>query len=393
MRTLLIRFALICFALTASVGLPAAAQNLRDYMLMDVCVDGSGSAIAGSPLTCSQRRDLQPGEALTYSAGDYPRVDDKRCFAKEGYLRRYSFQWRPEGVDLPSEGLLALVVDRGGREFERCEAGCVCKGPVDDARFETWESTSDRVTLATITQGFGFLFGYYDPTHGLTLALGSSCRETSSRSLEGLSPTWVVSGVQLPTARRWQVGDFENHTPLHSMREPECGRFRTSFIAWTLDEFGFGPSGQLRLNALVSEKYSGSGGGSPGDARQVERTYWTRELGLARWEKWDRADNVRRDGKDVLEKARLIRRQGVCGRPYGPATRVSDRLRYEALRDDDEVYAREQTHRDEHGKTVRTTWYMVDCDDWTNVRARAPHKPDEIFSKGSTFTEMRKALR
>jgi hypothetical protein len=267
---------------------------------------------------------------------------------------------------------LLTVVDKGGASYEKCEAGCQCRGPADGSRFSNWDERGDRVSFFTMDTEYAFLFAYYDGTHGTTLALGSGC-SAAGRGFQRIGPSWVISGARVPARGEWDSGVFRNHKAFKEMPAPTaCGPTRSSFVAWTRGLFPFGPEANVRLEAIVSDKYANAGDAHPGAARQVERTYWTREFGITRWEKWDRADLERRDGMDVAEKARTIYRQGVCGRPYGPPARVTANLRYAGVVEVDGLYKREQVHQDAAGKPVRNTWYMVDCSDWTRYGSQDP---------------------
>src|SRR5262249_46498266 len=99
-------------------------------------------------------------------------------------------------------------------------------------------------------------------------------------------------------------------------------------------------------------------------AEQVERTYWTEEFGISRWEKWARDDWINaRSGKSARELAEALFRSGDCGNPYVVPATISAHLaiRPVAIRG---VYA---SALDQPGLTGAHTWYMTLCADYTNI--------------------------
>jgi hypothetical protein len=121
---------------------------------------------------------------------------------------------------------------------------------------------------------------------------------------------------------------------------------------------------------VVSHHYaqSGAGGASPGKAQQVERTYWTREFGLTRWEKWAREDWVHpRSGGAAPKLAAQLFARGRCGQPYSLPANLTPRMRAEKLTGDGvwrQVVSDPRTGE-------RHAWLMTLCEDYTNI-ARTP---------------------
>jgi hypothetical protein len=91
------------------------------------------------------------------------------------------------------------------------------------------------------------------------------------------------------------------------------------------------------LEALVSEHF---GGADPAAADHLERFYFTRELGLTRWERWEQLGASRRP--DLEARARRFADTGRCD-PRPPPPERAER------------------------------WRLVDCREWTTiVPAAAP---------------------
>ena len=52
---------------------PAKADTIQDYLIQQVCTDGTGMVTSEDPVTCPTRaRKLQPGELLPYHKWDMP---------------------------------------------------------------------------------------------------------------------------------------------------------------------------------------------------------------------------------------------------------------------------------------------------------------------------------
>jgi hypothetical protein len=105
---------------------------------------------------------------------------------------------------------------------------------------------------------------------------------------------------------------------------------------------------------------------SPGNTMQMEQTYWTREFGLSRWEKWAREDWVHpRSGRSAPDLARELRQRGRCGAPAGGRFDISPRTRFTDAPGHDDVYARSIV---DPATGERQLWLMTLCEDYTNVR-------------------------
>jgi hypothetical protein len=96
----------------------------------------------------------------------------------------------------------------------------------------------------------------------------------------------------------------------------------------------------------------------------MERSYWTKEFGFTRWEKWARDDWIHpRSGKKVEDLAPIIVAKGACGKPYSMPASVSPTLGFDPVTDDGSY---SQIVRDpKTGETHR--WYVSICEDYTNV--------------------------
>ena len=220
----------LCLFGTLSGAPTAQAQPgpaVRDYLVMDVCVDGRDRPIGGSPLSCERHRDLRPGEAIDYAPADYPEADDQRCFARAGYVRRYTFPLAADRSKTSQEVLLSAV-DRGGRGYQGCDSSCKCQEPVKDARFGQWDAAHDGISVLTHNSQLAWIMASkaQDRT---SYFLGESCASPKARGIERFSPTWVLSRARLPATGEWDHGIFRSKLSVNALPSAaECQGHRSA---------------------------------------------------------------------------------------------------------------------------------------------------------------------
>ena len=115
---------------------------------------------------------------------------------------------------------------------------------------------------------------------------------------------------------------------------------------------------------------------------QVERTYWTREFGLTRWEKWARMDwRHIRSGEAAPELAKRVRASGRCSSP--PRTKIIFNQNFSIHPRENSDFFLEQIEMRE--KPPETRWVMTLCEDYTNVVRENPpsglatHQPPQAY--------------
>jgi hypothetical protein len=370
---------------------PDSANPLRDFMVMDVCVDAQGRPVAGLPTQCTKHRDAQSGEALPYHAAEWPAADDRRCFVQAGASRRYSLPLTTIDGAGGAHEVLMSVVDHGGSDFTACSSGCDCRGPAKPAHFGAWDGDKDGVSLLSYDSRNAHILAS-KAQDKVSFFMGPACSDPAAQGLDRFGDSWVIAGRVLPALDSWQSGVFQSRLSVNVVPTPDaCTPLRSGFIAWTRTQFDFGPASQLRLEALVSEKYANAADASPGSAEQMERAYWSRELGISRWEKWERADHVRDDAQTPAAQALRVRQRNACGKPFGSDAAVTPRLAYEAVRDDG-GWRRDVVQSLADGSTRRDSWYLVDCADWTQLQPQEAFDPASVWNLQSLGTILQ-ALR
>lgn len=343
------RLCVIAFIAIANCN-AAEAEGLgriSDFMTMDVCVDASGRqtlAIPGSR-DCEKHRDVMPGELPSYKLQNFP-PRDGRCSA--GLIGK---------LNVPvTKGANTRIISSTMRQKD-------CDG-LDQ------EPDIDRsgASIQWYDQAFGFIMGSYSPVSLSSFESDRCLRDAASsqRFFRG----WVIGPADVPALGASGFGTFPSKLKQGSASNAMggcAGRYNRALTTWVATDFKYKSGRQFA--SLVSSHYSrGSASGkNPGDAMQVEGTYWTREFGLSRWEKWAREDWVHpRSKKTSLALARALFASGRCS----PLTMNSVNFNAEMQVTD------EEDSLDVYSKTIRNPltgeahlWYMTLCEDYTNVVA------------------------
>lgn len=343
-----------CGLLGSEAALAASNSGpISDFMMMNVCVskDGTvqGGAIPGAS-DCQGERDIRPGEQPPYIMQNFTRTG-ANC-ADGGVTK----------VNLPfSMGNNTRIVST------TFKAGC--GGP--KAATDIDDAESNGLSIQWYDEGYGFLMGSYSPV-ALSTFESSLCNEsagTSRRFFRG----WVIAPTLVPAKGKAGYGVFpsklHNGDPKDSFGA--CAtRYNRGLTTWAVDDFTY--KSERRLLTILSSHYSRSSekGTAPGKAMQVEQTFWTREFGLSRWEKWAREDWVHpRSGKSAVELAKRLVASGRCSRPQVDSIDYSANLQVSALLPAQDTYSRVLT---DPVSGEKQTWVMTLCEDYTNTSAASP---------------------
>jgi hypothetical protein len=305
--------AILCAAVSADSSSPTPSDftgtpaTLRDLMIQNVCLDGAGVVVAdvspidGSP-RCVGQRDLQAGEALPYHKHDHPGPADA-AGTPTGYQRHDSFPVDTAG--------LGTVVEHS---FDF--------GAGEGRRFGVFDRPSDGGDIAVLAPGRVSIGATEDGGSGFLLWVGEC---NGALPAEALSHSWLVAEY-----------DPARPAPLRGETVARLGRARTggeacpaSFVGaytdWTVRPVRYraapGQGTPIELTTLVSEHYSNA---RRDEADQVERFYFTRELGGTRWESWgNRNGNAQYSPAAVAEAAARFAASGRCSPAEPPAGAIS----------------------------------------------------------------------
>jgi len=287
---------LICISLAAAVFAAAApadepplvgsSATVRDFMIQNVCINGSGAVLEGvSPIDadrrCVTQRDLKPGERLPYHKHDHPAATGGHGPLR-GYQRHDSFPVETAQFGVVVEHSFDFG-EGGGRQFGVFDVG---RGDGGDITL----LTSPAVSFAATEDGGG----------GFQLFVGRECRDRVGAA--ALTASWIIA---LPDPNRPLEGEtVARLNDLKEGRQSSCpSRLNAAFTRWYTASVRYrtaeGQGAPVTLMTLISEHY---GGDDPESADHVERFYFTRELGSTRWERWQNLSYSRDFSADQVMK-------------------------------------------------------------------------------------------
>lgn len=279
---------------------PAHWETVYDFMVQDVCVDAAGAIIlAVTPLDgtvrCPLRRNLQAGELLPYRKHDWPREGDRKN--PRGYQR---------SDNIPVRMRLYGTAVIQSRKFLR-------SGREDGDIY----LFSDRSVAIGLTE---------DGTGGIQFFYGPEClsRSAPARILN----SWIVVDRSFSLVEPGSTLARLTKYPLL------CLALSNAFTRWNMKTIEFRTSaGPRSLATLVSDHFDGS---EAETANHLERFYYTRELGLLRWERWENPGGRLDDENPMVKKAGNLAASKRCD----PIAEMP---------------------------SGKHPWLMIDCRQWTNL--------------------------
>ncbi|MDO7836019.1 hypothetical protein Q4610_13280 [Sphingobium sp. HBC34] len=328
-----------------------ASRSMLDFMTMDVCVDAGDRAIPGlipGDGRCGKRRNIRAGETPPYTLHNfgYPGTP---C-GTTGTIDKTNMPVTRDGVTR----IVSTTIRR---------PGCSTRAAAADLGGDP--TAQDGASIQWADDRYGFIMGSYSPV-SLSAFQSSLCRD-NPRSSRRFFRSWVIAPSPLPAAGDAGVGLFDGAMAKGASRTMmgSCPiRFRKALTTWTVQPFLF--KSDRRMMAVVSSHFAQTApdGLSPGNAMQMERTYWTAEFGISRWEKWTREDFSRKDGKDVATLAAQLVARGRCSAPDIAPVTYSPALQESGVRDAN-AYIRVLTNP---RTGERHRWMMTLCEDYSNAR-------------------------
>jgi hypothetical protein len=335
-------------------------ESIADFMVMDVCVDAHDQIVPGmTPVDsgCLHRRKIRAGEPVPYHMHNFPPAGAP-CKLRLGTLSKESVPverngttrftiYYDKGVDHSCPGVKPSEPEFG--RLDPTESGSVLWFDKD---YSFWLGSWSMVSAATFKSPLC--------TPGVT-----SSRQFYRGRI--LAPTKVPT--QFGVAG---FGVFESKLVPGSpgATVTQCPRdYNAHITTWVRDHYTF-KSG-MKLDTIVTSHYTKADGSGTalGDAMQMERSYWTKEFGFTRWEKWARDDWVHpRSGKSVKDLAAVLFAKGDCSKPYQMPADVSPGMQFDKVSEDGSY---SQVVRDPRtGEQHR--WYISICEDYTNIVTDPP---------------------
>ncbi|TCR92117.1 hypothetical protein [Rhizobium sp. BK376] len=355
-----IRLLISAIALTVGLlpSLHAQAQgrlgDIYDFMVMDVCVKPGGATLASAipgDRDCGQHRNTEPGEMPPYILGNFPSPGSD---CRQGTIAK---------LNLPVTRLSTTRIVSSSLKGRSAD----CRGPDANA--------SGGASIQWRDNGYGFIMGSYSPV-ALSVYESSNCLRHSDSS-ERFFRGWVIAPTPVPAVGTTGYGVFESAllTGAASSHMGACSpKYRRALTTWTVAPFAY-KSGRDFVS-IVSSHFAQVAGDekSPGESRQMEQTYWTREFGLTRWEKWAREDWINpRSHQGALELAQALYARGRCSQPFDRNLNFNSEMQISSSATGaGKIYAR----------TIRNpisgeqhVWVMTLCEDYTNVMPNSNTSP------------------
>jgi hypothetical protein len=262
----------VSFALIAALALPgdlifarpawasaSLSAELMDYLVQDVCVDPKGTPIASDPASCDRRRNLRPGEPQLYIMTDYDR--------KTGATFQASSSLPVRGTD---GHVMVLLVKS-------------LEGSFSPNYHFSFLAARDAFDLIDVSHSaYASIVRTFD---GRCLDQVFS-RNGSRKNLVDRSGGWVLFPLH-PAPSAWSRTQWLKLTTWRMQLSPKKGvcadNHAAGITSWTSPARYTFESGKT-LTAIRSDHFAAA------NLRQsensLERTYFTREYGLTRWEAW-----------------------------------------------------------------------------------------------------------
>ncbi len=316
-------------AAQAQAGPSAAWRTAWDFLVESVCVDARNHVLVGvspldGPARCVRQRKLGFGELLPYRRRDWADLNDRGRFP-DGYQQSDSV---PVLTTLGPAVVQATDFGDPPRQFGQFETG-------DGGQVVFF--TPDSASIGLTEDGAG----------GLQFFIGSHCTPVDA---------WVLVDNGFATQPAGQT------VARITRRQTACpDRLGYAFTRWSIQPVTFrykagGKPGQVALSTLVSDHF---GGHSVDAAGNLERMYFTRELGYTRWERWQNLSRQDRPGDRRLAAS---------------------------------MAANERCAPEVGSPSTESNWVMVDCREWTQmVPPLAPggDRPDFWLDRLRGYAETR----
>lgn len=349
-KTFLLRSVVALMTSMAASMATAQSQGfgpIADFMTMDVCTGPDGKAVSGVPgeKDCRRHRDIAPGETPPYTLQNFP-APASGCAA--GPVSK---------INVPVSRFHETRIVSSTLRQVPCSAA---------ASEEDDELERNGASIQWHDDEYGFIMGSYSPVSlsSFESDLCAANRQSSRRFFRG----WVIGPADVPALGATGYGVFQTKLQkgAASANMGACAlRYSRALTTWAVEKVSY-TSGRALVSVISSHYSRGAPDGqSPGEAMQMEQTFWTREFGLSRWEKWAREDWVHpRSGKSAADLAKQLVAAGRCSPPLHSPVAFTPAMQISGTDDGAAVYRRVVSNPltgEQHA------WVMTLCEDYTNV--------------------------
>lgn len=316
-------------AARAQDAAPPAWREAWDFLVENVCVDARDRPLVGvspldGPARCTRRRKLEVGELLPYRRRDWSDLADRAKYP-DGYQQSDSV---PVRTTMGPAVVQATDFGDTPRRFGQFEPG-------------------DGGQVVFFTAGSASIGLTEDGGAGLQFFIGPGCTPLDA---------WVIVDSSFPAR---PAGEMVARITRRRTACPD--RLGYAFTRWSVQPVTFryragGTIGRVTLTTLVTDHFGGS---TVDRANNLERMYFTHELGYTRWERWQNLS--RQDNATERQHAAAMAANDRCAPELGPPA-------------------------------TSTQWVLVDCREWTQmVPPLAPggDRPDFWLDRLRDYPETR----
>ncbi len=345
-------FLVLTFLALVSASQPAlalSASEAQDFLVQNVCVDDSNRALIGvapGDPRCTRQRDIRQSDRIPYHLVARSQAEPD-CSSRRVFRDNLPFE---RNGTIRAVG--AVTIDRHP---------CAKTDPYIPA----------YLSVRAIDDAYMFIMGTWTRTKdGGRYGGGVTpfCN-TDPNSSERYFRNWVLAKYSDLIADNVGYYVAEKKGAFTGLSRPgdACpAKYPTKYIAfWTRGTFRYGNG--MEMDTIVSHPYSqvGKNSFSPGAARQMERTYWTKEFGQTRWENWKREDFFnRKAGMSAIELAEAHFNAKDCSRPFQIQGKLTDDFQLGEVIFRDGYYSQDAMDL-KTGENHR--WIMVNCQETTGI--------------------------
>lgn len=372
----------------------ATINDAYDFMVMNVCTDAQGHTVSGSPFTCKTHRDVMATEASRI-----PYHPNQVGSAGKFVSRRYMFPLKEIGTDQNGVKYPLII------------------GWTQHTESPIFANPNDNISFMTIMDGYasdaGSTGGQY-----LSINLGADYvnNPTKYEGLGRFARSWLFFDIELAALKsplllpndleQSELDQYVKYTTsseqlmavdradFEGLIHPDPKKLRSYFSIQVRKRFSFGSETRTtakQVDTIVENKYSSTNaaGTSPGDARAMERVYFTRELGETRWEAWKHDISTPFD--QLLTSTSAAKKRENCSRPaqmmpdYSTKKSITPHMVMGAVYPIDttatgtlpdgtmvtrqiKTWAQDINYDDGSG-VKKHTWYLTQCADWSDINS------------------------
>ena len=346
-------------------------NNFYDFMVQDHCLQSGKLPNEEGCREKNQRRNVRISDPMSYHMHNRHLDSLKDCRLAHGTVAVNSYP------TLGDSGIRSIVFFKDqGRKRDQCS-----QFKSTDPEFRSLSNMQkDFVSLRWMNSSYGYMYvtesnnalGYY--------VTPSECYRNRYSPYRYNTGGWINAPLTLPAKGQTSGLNYKAKLLTQFPLEQSCPPYSNIFTLWTRTTVNFKYSSGLTLDSVINIKFSNgeaSGRKAPGPAEAYERTYFTDEFGVTRWELWKRSDSQSwiENDRGIRESAVKLKSHILDGSIPNGARACSMPYNFIGNQGDTDMYVYDyisngtviqQKWRDKVSGEVKT-WILVSCSDWSHV--------------------------